>query len=431
MSIEAAHPKTCEWLVHHSSYIEWLHPTALAQHHGFLWIIGKPGVGKSTIMKFAYERMRTDAQSKSTVTASFFFNVRGAHLEKSIAGIYRSLLLQLLEGYPDLQTVLDKPELVPQGFHGCPSLNSLKDLFYNSVSKLGQRGFTCFVDALDECDEQQSVVDMLQFFEDLTEQSSAKGVPFRICFSSRYIPYITIRCGIRLVLEDQPCHTEDLVTYAASRLRIGDSSLAEELRIQLLGKAAGVFTWVVLVVAILNKEYRRGGTPLRLRRLAEMPSDLSELHQDITGRIPQTEHTSIAPPTDSGYASITHQKVLYGEECRTEYLHDVQNTVSGEGFSSSPAASHPRNVKHDDGNDIESIYTAGPGISPSSQQSYISEMVDDLFAKVEYDQDAQRLSERIHSVLPRLLKAFAIKFGQFGSTQMHRNIMVFIRQNRE
>ncbi|GLA89529.1 hypothetical protein AtubIFM56815_004009 [Aspergillus tubingensis] len=282
MNIKAAHSKTCQWFLGHSSYKEWLDPAALTRHHGFLWISGKPGAGKSTIMKFAYERLRRKAQIKHTITASFFFNARGESLEKSIIGMYRSLILQLLEGYSDLQTVLDDPELVSQSSNSCPPLNCLKDIFLNSVSALGQREFTCFVDALDECDEQQ-VVDMIQFFEDLTEQSSAKGVLFRICFSSRHYPYIIIRQGIRLTLEDQPGHAQDLQTYAANRLRIDDPSLAEELQVQLLSKAAGVFMWVVLVVDILNKEYRRGGMFLT-KRLAEIPSDLSDLFKDILRR---------------------------------------------------------------------------------------------------------------------------------------------------
>ncbi|KAJ4180985.1 hypothetical protein NW767_014253 [Fusarium falciforme] len=192
--------------------------------------------------------------------------------------MYRSLLLQLLEGYPDLQTVLDDEDLVPQDQKGCPSLNVLKDLFRNTVSRLGQRSFTCFVDALDECDEQQ-VRGMVQYFEELAEQSTVNGVMLRICFSSRHYPYIVIQRGIRLTLEDQPGHAEDLANYVASRLRTKDPALAEEL----LGKAAGVFLWVVLVVNILNRENGRGGLALR-KRLAEIPSGLSELFKDILRR---------------------------------------------------------------------------------------------------------------------------------------------------
>ncbi|KAH7160549.1 hypothetical protein B0J13DRAFT_396376, partial [Dactylonectria estremocensis] len=195
--------------------------------------------------------------------------------------MYRSLLHQLLKQYPDLQAVLDDPNLTPDSQDGCPSLSVLKDLFRNAISALGQRSFTCFIDALDECDEQQ-VVDMVQYFEELVEQST-KGTLLRICFSSRHYPYIVLRQGIRLTLEDQPGHAKDLETYIRTRLRIDDPELVEVLPPQLLEKAAGVFLWVVLVVEILNKEYRQGGLALR-KRLAEIPSRLSELFKDILRR---------------------------------------------------------------------------------------------------------------------------------------------------
>ncbi|KAF7113950.1 hypothetical protein CNMCM5793_006133 [Aspergillus hiratsukae] len=141
-------------------------------------------------------------------------------------------------------------------------------------------------------------------------------------------------------------------------------------------------------------------------------------------RLLRRERTSIAP-TDSGYASTTHQKVLRREE------YDVESMVPDEGFSPPPAAASLRNAEDDHGDDTESIYSTGPGISPSDQQSYICELVDDLSRKVQYGQDAQRLPERILVVLPPLLKAFAMRFGQFGSTQIHRDIMVFVRRHRD
>ncbi|KAF4274298.1 hypothetical protein CNMCM8812_005654 [Aspergillus fumigatus] len=281
-TIRTALAKTCRWFLSHPDYQAWLDPQNLTRHHGFLWISGKPGAGKSTIMKFAYSSMRSKSRNKHAITASFFFNARGEYLEKSILGLYRSLLLQLLEGYPDLQAVLDDPDINSQGQNGCPSLDVLKDLFRSAVSALGQRSFMCFVDALDECDEQQ-VVDMVQYFEELAEQSTNKGILLRICFSSRHYPYIVIHRGIRLTLEDQSGHGEDLATYVANRLQIEDPVLLEDLQTQLLRKAAGVFMWVVLVVDILNKEYRHNGLALR-RRLAEIPSDLSELFKDILRR---------------------------------------------------------------------------------------------------------------------------------------------------
>ncbi|CAG9990680.1 unnamed protein product [Clonostachys byssicola] len=279
-TIEKPHGKTCQWFLNHPDHQAWLDPGKVREHSGFLWIMGKPGAGKSIIMKFAY--MQSKARHKPAITAGFFFNARGEYLERSILGMYRSLLLQLLEGYPDLQTVLDDPDLVSQSQSGCPSLNVLKDLFRNAVSALGQRSFTCFIDALDECNEQQAM-DTVQYFEGLAEQSLDKGVPLRVCFSSQHNPHIVIQQGNQLILEDQPGHTEDLAQYVASHLRITDRTLVEELQPKLVSKAGGIFLWVVLVVDILNKESERGRIAIR-KRLVETPSSLNELFKDLLRR---------------------------------------------------------------------------------------------------------------------------------------------------
>ncbi|KAJ4268430.1 hypothetical protein NW762_002493 [Fusarium torreyae] len=184
--------------------------------------------------------------------------------------MYRSLLLQLFEGFPDLQQVLDDNYLVPRNHSACPSLNALKDLFRTAVSLLGNRSCTCFVDALDECDEQQ-VMDMVDFFEELSEQCTRMDINLRFCFSSRHYPYIDIRSGIRLLLENQVGHTEDLESYIDSHLRIGSPALTQELKPTILKKAAGIFLWVALVVQILNRKSRRGGPA----------SGLSELFKDL------------------------------------------------------------------------------------------------------------------------------------------------------
>ncbi|KAL6409920.1 Ankyrin repeat, PH and SEC7 domain containing protein secG [Ilyonectria robusta] len=123
---------------------------------------------------------------------------------------------------------------------------------------------------------------MVQYFKKLVEQST-KGTLLRIYFSSRHYPYIVLRQGIQLTLEDQPGHAKDLENYIRSRLRINNPTLLEELQPLLLEKAEGVFLWAVLVVEILNKEDRRGRLALR-KRLAEIPTGLSELFKDILRR---------------------------------------------------------------------------------------------------------------------------------------------------
>ncbi|KAG9497466.1 hypothetical protein J7337_010327 [Fusarium musae] len=280
--IKAAHSKTCRWFLKHRDYLSWLDHQQTLEHHGFLWIRGKPGAGKSTIMKFIYLESKKKDRKRQTLTASFFFNARGEILEKTVSGMYRSLLLQLFRGFPDLECVLDDPELLPRNQSGCPPLNALKDLLRAAVAKLGQRSFRCFIDALDECDEQQ-VMDLVEYFEDLAEQCTEDNVDLRICFSSRHYPYIDIKFGIRTILEEQMGHANDLESYIKSNLRIKDRALLAELQGKMLAKAAGVFLWVVLVVDIMNKENCRGRLAMR-RRLEQVPSGLSDLFKDLLKR---------------------------------------------------------------------------------------------------------------------------------------------------
>ncbi|KAK4153199.1 hypothetical protein C8A00DRAFT_15564 [Chaetomidium leptoderma] len=281
-TIPAAHIKTCRWLLQHSDYQDWLDPGKQSQNHGFLWMRGKAGAGKSTMMKFAYLEMKKVSKKPSMAVASFFFNARGDYLERSISGMYRSLLLQLLQKFSDLQSVLDNTDIVPRNQQDCPNLNALKELLTNAVMALGQRCFTCFVDALDECDELE-VRDMVQFFEELAENATDEGIQFRICFSSRPYPYIDIHRGILLALEKESGHGEDLAQYVKSRLRITHRSLLEELQSQILEKAAGIFMWVVLVVEILNNESSHGALALR-KKLSEIPAELSKLFRSMLAR---------------------------------------------------------------------------------------------------------------------------------------------------
>ena len=283
MTIKKAHAKTCTWLLRKSEYLDWLDPNKLSQHHGFLWIKGKPGTGKSTLMKFVLANARK--AMKNVIVISFFFNARGDDLEKSTVGLYRSLLLQLLEQLPALQSVFDCLGLATWN-SGCHewSIESLKALFDEAVQVLGKSSLVCFIDALDEGDEPQ-IRDMVAFLQRLGELAVSTHTRFRVFFSSRHYPHITITKGLSLELEGQEGHNKDITNYVDSELRIGHSNLSGQIRAELQKKASGVFMWVVLVVDILNKEHDEGRTTRRLQqKLKDIPSDLHELFRDLLTR---------------------------------------------------------------------------------------------------------------------------------------------------
>ncbi|KAL5114259.1 hypothetical protein ACEQ8H_007868 [Pleosporales sp. CAS-2024a] len=283
MTIKTAHAKTCKWLLKHPKYLEWLDPAKLHEHHGFLWIKGKAGAGKSTLMKSALIDARKRMKDRTMI--SFFFNARGEEFEKSTAGTYRSLLLQLLEQIPASQRIFESLEVptssLTSGYRW--NVESLKSLLEQAVNALGRCSVVCFIDALDECEEDQ-VRDMIQFLERIGDVAVTSNNNFQVCLSSRHYPHITISNGIELVLEGQEGHAQDIANYIATELKIGNGKTAQEVRAELQEKASGIFMWVILVVAILNKEFDSGQIPTLRKKLQEIPSDLYELFRDIITR---------------------------------------------------------------------------------------------------------------------------------------------------
>ncbi|KAI0183650.1 hypothetical protein EV127DRAFT_17456 [Xylaria flabelliformis] len=276
-SLENAHSKTCEWILQHPTYSAWLDDENYPQTHGFLWIRGKPGAGKSTLMKFISKHV---SKNYSTVI-SFFFNARGRHLEKSVEGMYRSLLHQLLEKVPDIQ-LLDHPHLrvIASSCRYEWTIGFLRELFSHAIAGLGQRELICTIDALDECDMSQ-VWGMVKHFESLGALALEKKLKLFICFSSRHYPALSIKTGLKLVLEDEDGHRQDLKQYVTHELNVSHEEDALEIRTALLQKAAGVFMWVVLVVRILNEDCL-GGRMFGLKaRLDEIPSELHALFRDM------------------------------------------------------------------------------------------------------------------------------------------------------
>ncbi|KAH7115263.1 pfs domain-containing protein [Dendryphion nanum] len=243
MTIRNAHAKTCKWLLKSSEFLDWLDVTKLHEHHGFLWIKGKPGTGKSTLMKFvlanAYKMM------KGKIMISFFFNARGEEIEKTTIGTYRSLLLQILKQLPALQKVFELPG-VPEldssdsNIHHHWEIETLKKLLEQAILGLGESSVVCFIDALDECDEEQ-IRDMISFFESVGELAVTNSVHFQVCFSSRHYPHITIQRGLGLVLEGKEGHAQDITNYLETELKIGKSKVAQEIRDEIQGKASGIF----------------------------------------------------------------------------------------------------------------------------------------------------------------------------------------------
>ena len=282
-TIKTAHARTCEWLLKKPEYQDWLDINKTQNHHGVLWIKGKPGSGKSTLVKFAVSNARKTRAE--TAIISFFFNARGEDLEKSTLGMYRSLLYQILNTFPDLQSVLDclRPNVPREGETYRWEKDDLQNLFTAAIQNLGQCRLMCFIDALDECEEDQ-IRDLVAFLEHLGRLATSSRIHFYVCLSSRHYPHISIENGVEMILEDQEDHIHDITKYLNGTLRAGRGKQSEQIKEELLQRSSGVFLWVVLVVQILNKEYDHGRIHGLRKRLREIPDGLEKLFEDILTR---------------------------------------------------------------------------------------------------------------------------------------------------
>lgn len=88
---------TFQWVFDIAEFSRWLQAGS-----GLFWIHGKPGSGKSTLMKYIFnsketwELLHNWKAGSLELTAAFFFHYRGTAIQKSFEGVLRSLITQIL-----------------------------------------------------------------------------------------------------------------------------------------------------------------------------------------------------------------------------------------------------------------------------------------------------------------------------------------------
>lgn len=263
---------TCSWFTEHPSFQEWW-----GKGKNFLWVRGKPGSGKSTIMKEALVWARE--HRGSTTILSYFFNARSPHeLEKSCIGLYRSLTYQLLSLLPSIRHRIT--EYFPDKSDTDWAEVELQNFWMHLVSNKHLPSVAIFVDALDEGSD-DDVRAMINFFSQLN-RSVVNDRSIMICLSSRPYPNITIRNSLLIVVEEQTGHDRDIKSYIKDQLEDDGTALLHEIREAVYKKSSGVFLWVVLVVARLNKAYDRGHTAQAMMdELVTVPLALLQLISSI------------------------------------------------------------------------------------------------------------------------------------------------------
>lgn len=272
--ISVASNKTCDWLLGTQEFKKWRDRSDITQDNGVFWLKGKPGSGKSTMMRHISHHLQ---QFDDAVLVEHFFNARGSGLEKTFLGLLRSLIYQLVSKDPEFYNafvpIYHEKDMI-QGLWEWRQ-NELKNFLHYQL-KLTKLKLIILVDALDECrlDEIASVV---SFLEELSLEAVEADANLRICLSSRPYPNISMKKDLEFTLDGNAEHDEDIKKYVRAKLK-SDNLEIEKMVLQ---KAHGVFLWVVLVVAMLNKAVERGRPEEMQKTLDDIPSDLDKFFERI------------------------------------------------------------------------------------------------------------------------------------------------------
>ena len=271
--ISKAHVSTYRWIFERhkhdayssTSFVNWLED--YGKQKGVFWIAGTAGSGKSTLMKYLVHEPKTKqhlqlwAGSRTPVIASCFFWNPGNAMQKSLTGLLRSLLHQLLRQRPSLI-----PRVAPWRWRsyllGATALDSwsepeLLKSFRTLILEAADSNMIClFIDGLDEFHGSDSKrAEIISHFAGISESRHIK-----VCMSSR--PWNVFKDTFdscpKLLLEDLTYR--DIENYVEAklrenarfaRLRHDNPCGSSELVSNIVSKARGVFLWVVLVVRSL------------------------------------------------------------------------------------------------------------------------------------------------------------------------------------
>jgi hypothetical protein len=279
--------------------------TWLESGSGMFYISGKPGSGKSTMMKFLAGEKRTAdglkswAADKELAFASFFFWSSGLPLQRSIEGLYRGLLWQTLSTCPKLISAVfprmwdddsDRPSVLsPDNELLLSELEAAFLRLISASSALPNLRICFFIDGLDEFDGDHWK--LAKLLKDWASSSS----DVKICVSSR--PYSAFEHSF--ITQPERClrlheHTyQDMIQVAQDELGSTErhATLGSDPDYGLLiksavNKANGVFLWLHLALRHLVRGIdSQFSTPQLAEMLHAMPGDVSEMFQKMLDKV--------------------------------------------------------------------------------------------------------------------------------------------------
>jgi hypothetical protein len=311
---------TFQWLWESPEYRDWYFP----EHSSLLFIEGKPGSGKSTLVKYFSDNFQADG----AIIAKFFYSYREGELERDHRNMLQSLLYDILKAdesffihfqeayrklpsYNSNQLPLRTSSFGTMTNENCWAHEVLKDTLNACLMHPLKQRFLLVIDAMDESDD-AGRADIVQFLRKLV--SADTKCVLKIFLASRPINELQQALPHRILLQDKTkedikrCTDEylkDVVIPVQSNLafgpdqtelnpRQGSSGLVESLarddkakiKLSIVEKADGVFMWVRLVVKELTRRIANGSSLELIREfIKDLPPGLESYYEHMLRRL--------------------------------------------------------------------------------------------------------------------------------------------------
>ncbi|PMD35021.1 hypothetical protein L207DRAFT_638482 [Hyaloscypha variabilis F] len=294
-------------------------PDWLKTGSGIFHIAGKPGSGKSTLMKYLCQHddvnpLLEDWKGNGClIFAKFFFKRQGSRAQRSLHGLVQGLLYEILCEIPHItrtlflstwlrasrriqaqQTIqLSTEEMIE-------ALGLLVKLSADPqhANELKHLRICFFIDGLDEFDDSgvnETHGELAQLLLDWTNKS---GGNVKMCVSSRIEAPFVGNFPVQQRITLNKLTADDIELFARTRLdkhnkfcllRETHNEECEELLKQITTAANGVFLWVALLIHSLTQGLE-SGDPIKVlqKRVAKTPPDLNKFLDQIMAGIKPT-----------------------------------------------------------------------------------------------------------------------------------------------
>jgi tetratricopeptide (TPR) repeat protein len=280
---------TGDWILKHPQYTGW----KSQETSTLLWIQGKPGSGKSVLMKHLLRELRKERSHRNLV-ASFFYSARDGERETSHQHMLQTLLFQVLEQegqlYPRFQETYRRLRGASKD-QITWTYDDLKEVFAALATSHEQSlQIYLIVDAIDESDKGQ-LSDILSLFHDRHRSSSPTSV-IKTILASRPSELIEKKLtgSFNLLLEEE--NKNDIAVLVDAKLAFlhdSDDTLFQWAVKYLNDHSHGVFLWISIIIKELIIWADEGGyTEAEIKgKVQTFPLELVDYYKYMIKRLAQ------------------------------------------------------------------------------------------------------------------------------------------------